>query len=169
MVTLKEMSNIAAFLVFLLSVGCAPTPEPPSSNNGSSAAPTPATAETASSAAVSVGETIATGNFVGVAKQKAPTTGAASIQESTYGGPLLTFDDAFSTPDGPDVEVILYRGDEVPAAIEEADYVTIAPIQSFTGSQQYRLPSDVDLSEFGSIGIWCRQFNVTFGSATLQQ
>ncbi len=169
MVTLKETSKILAFLVFVLSVGCAPTLDSPSSNNGASEASAPATTETASSAPVSVGDTIATGNFVGVAKQKAPTTGSASIQESDSGALLLVFDDAFSTPDGPDLKVILYRGDEVPAAIEEADYITVAPIQSFTGSQQYRLPDDVDLSAFGAIGIWCRQFNVTFGSATLQR
>lgn len=107
----------------------------------------------------------ATGEFVTV-EQDHPTTGTASVvmeEEQTY----LAFDEAFSTASGPDVQVVLYEGSEVPVNLEEGDYITLAPLESFDGAQRYLIPADVDLSDYEAVGIWCRQFNVTFGYATL--
>jgi hypothetical protein len=51
--------------------------------------------------------------------------------------------------------------------VEEADYVTLAPLESFDGAQRYEIPATINPSDFKSVGIWCRQFNVTFGYAPL--
>ncbi|MEL7328625.1 MAG: DM13 domain-containing protein, partial [Cyanobacteria bacterium J06559_1] len=73
----------------------------------------------------------------------------------------------FQTVAGPDVNILLHTAETVPVAINEADYVTIAPLESFSGEQRYAIPADVDLSAFQSAVIWCQDFDVTFGYATI--
>ncbi|NEQ63853.1 MAG: DM13 domain-containing protein, partial [Moorea sp. SIO4A1] len=47
------------------------------------------------------------------------------------------------------------------------DYVTLARLQKFSGAQRYAIPDDLNLDEFGSVAVWCRRFNITFGYASL--
>ncbi len=107
--------------------------------------------------------TLTSGRFVTV-DQDHPTAGTAQIIEENSQR-FIVFDQAFTTARGPAVEVILYKGDSVPVAIAEGDYITVAMLKSFDGAQRYALPADIDISQYGSIGIWCREFNVTFGYA----
>lgn len=107
----------------------------------------------------------AVGEFTTV-DQAHPTTGAARVVTEN-GQRYLEFDAAFGTSRGPQVEVILYTGSTIPISIAEADYITLAPLEGFTGAQRYEIPANVNLSNFQSVGIWCRAFNVTFGYATL--
>ncbi|AFZ56112.1 DM13 domain-containing protein [Anabaena cylindrica FACHB-243] len=80
----------------------------------------------------------------------------------------LALDNNFNTDHGPDLVVILYRGDKPPKYnIKKQDYISIASLQKTKGSQRYALPKNVRLSDFGSVGIWCRRFNVSFGYAGL--
>jgi Electron transfer DM13 len=44
----------------------------------------------------------------------------------------------------------------------------LAPLTNFTGAQRYPIPDDLNLAEFKSAAIWCRQFNATFGAAALK-
>jgi hypothetical protein len=106
------------------------------------------------------------GQFVTVEQEK-PTTGTARIVTADNGDNYLEFDAAFTTATGPDVAVVLYNAPEVPVNLDEADYVTIAPLESFEGAQRYVIPAEIDLSNFEAVGIWCREFNVTFGYAPL--
>lgn len=108
---------------------------------------------------------VASGNFTTV-EQNHPTLGTATIVEEGEQR-YLEFSDDFTTAEGPDVEVILYQGDSVPVNIAEGSYMTLAPLQSFDGAQRYAIPTHVNLDEFESVGIWCRQFNVTFGYADI--
>lgn len=108
---------------------------------------------------------ITSGEFVTVDQAK-DTTGTARIVEKD-GQRLLEFDGAFDTARGPDVQVVLYRGDSVPVSIDEADYIVVGDLKSFEGSQGYVLPADINLDDYGSVAIWCAEFNVTFGYADL--
>ncbi|MEL6601979.1 MAG: DM13 domain-containing protein [Cyanobacteria bacterium J06614_10] len=94
-----------------------------------------------------------------------PTSGNAKIVE-VDGQRYLEFDEAFSSDSGPDLFVLLHREAE-PQSYSQEDYVSLGRIQSFSGAQRYAIPEDVNLSDFQSAVIWCRQFNVTFGYATL--
>jgi len=116
---------------------------------------------------ISLAETapVASGSFTTV-DQSHPTLGTATIVE-TGGQRYLEFSSNFTTAEGPAVEVILHQGDTVPVNIAEGTYITLAPLQSFDGAQRYAIPNDVDISAFESVGIWCRQFNVTFGYADI--
>ena len=109
---------------------------------------------------------ITQGNFVTV-EQNHPTEGMAQIVTEN-GQRYLKFDADFTTARGPDVRVVLHRNNTVPVNLQEENYTTLAPLQSFDGAQQYLIPEDINLEEYQSVAIWCRQFNVTFGYAALQ-
>ncbi len=107
---------------------------------------------------------LASGNFV---KAEKATTGKAKIV-NINGKSYLEFDKAFSTGEGPDVKVILHRNSTIPLNIKEGNYLTLAPIKSFNGAQRYAIPDNVNLADYKSVGIWCEEFNATFGYASLQ-
>ncbi len=108
---------------------------------------------------------LTSGQFVTVDQGHA-TTGSARIVEKN-GQRILEFDGAFDTARGPAVQVVLYKGDTVPVSLAESDYVVIDDLKSFEGSQGYVLPADLNLADYGSVAIWCAEFNVTFGYADL--
>ncbi|WP_413167362.1 DM13 domain-containing protein [Capilliphycus salinus ALCB114379] len=108
---------------------------------------------------------LASGLFMTV-EQDHPTEGTARIINEN-GKRYLEFDGAFTTAQGPDVNVILHRNSSIPVNLKEGEYITLASLQSFDGSQRYLLPDDLDISQYKSVGIWCREFNVTFGYASL--
>ena len=108
---------------------------------------------------------ITQGNFVTV-EQDHPTEGQAQIVEEN-GTRYLKFDANFTTARGPDVNVVLHRNSSVPVNLQEENYLTLAPLQSFDGAQQYLIPNELNLDEYQSVAIWCKEFNVTFGYATL--
>ncbi|NJN86963.1 MAG: DM13 domain-containing protein [Leptolyngbyaceae cyanobacterium SL_7_1] len=157
----------------IVSVSCTreTTVTPPVSE---AVSPTPSTAVTAAApaetTAAATDQPIKTGTFVA---GEAPTAGTARVV-SENGENYLELDSAFSTSDqGPDLYVILHRLDDVlgstePPAypLQEGDYVILAPLQEFTGAQRYLIPADVNLDDYKSAVIWCRQFNATFGVAT---
>ncbi len=107
---------------------------------------------------------IASGNFV---KAEKTTTGKAKIV-SINGKRYLKFDQSFSTGNGPDVKVILHKNSSVPANIKEGNYITLSLIKSFNGEQKYEIPANVNLDNYKSVGIWCEEFNATFGYASLK-
>ncbi|MEM6255658.1 MAG: DM13 domain-containing protein [Cyanobacteria bacterium P01_D01_bin.156] len=108
---------------------------------------------------------VTSGQFVTVEQAKA-TTGTARIVEKD-GQRILEFDSAFDTARGPDVQVLLYKGTSAPVSLDEEDYVVVGDLQSFDGSQSYVLPADIILDDYGSVVIWCAEFNVTFGYADI--
>ncbi|MDP5339563.1 MAG: DM13 domain-containing protein [Nodularia sp. (in: cyanobacteria)] len=96
-----------------------------------------------------------------------PTQGKVSVITEA-GKPYLEFDQNFKTDNGPDLFVILHRSATPPVSgIQEKDYVSIAALQKINGTQRYALPDNVNLADFKSVAIWCRQFNATFGYASL--
>lgn len=94
-----------------------------------------------------------------------PTSGSARIVE-VEGQRYLEFDAAFRSDDGPDLFVLLHR-EAVPESYGEQDYVNLGRLQQVAGSQRYAIPADLDLETIRSAVIWCQDFNVTFGYATL--
>jgi len=108
--------------------------------------------------------TLKTGTFVAA---EHPTAGTVQIVEDN-GKRYLELGRNFKSDSGPDLFVILHRDQTLPiSGIQEEDYVTLAPLKSTQGNQRYEIPETVDLEAFQSAAIWCRQFNATFGYATL--
>jgi hypothetical protein len=103
-----------------------------------------------------------------------PTSGGARLVERN-GAIRLELDEAFTTStSGPDLVVALHRsadviGSTTPPAfpIREGDYVVLAPLESYVGSQSYAVHQEIQTEDFASAVIWCRRFNATFGAARL--
>jgi hypothetical protein len=140
--------------------------ESPKSNDPVANSPSP---QTAQSSQVSV---LRSGKFV---DGEHPTQGGVRIIKQNNQR-LLELDQTFTTStSGPDLVVILHRladviGSTTPPAypIKEGDYVLLAPLKSYSGTQSYLIPANLNLDDFKSAAIWCRRFNATFGAATLK-
>lgn len=93
-----------------------------------------------------------------------PTQGTARIvkTDQTY----LEFDQAFKSDRGPDLFVLLHR-ESVPQNYQANTYVNLGRLKQVSGSQRYTIPAEINLAEFKSVVIWCRQFNANFGYAPL--
>jgi Electron transfer DM13 len=152
-------SSVIPLLAILFLVGCNPS-ENSTSNDSREANPNNPTSNTAPSSNSGSG-------LGGFQAAEHPTKGNARITKEG-GKNYLEFDQSFRSDSGPDLFVILYRDSKVPkSGIREQDYVTLAPLKSTSGSQRYLLPERVNLADYKSVAIWCRQFNATFGFAPL--
>jgi len=113
------------------------------------------------SAESSAQKAVKSGTFVAGEK---PTQGNARIV--TEGGSYLELDQSFKTDRGPDLFVILHRSD-TPKTYDAQEYVNLGRLQNLNGPQRYAISEDVNVANFRSVAIWCRQFNVGFGYAKL--
>lgn len=94
-----------------------------------------------------------------------PTEGTAQIV-SQGRKRYLEFSQTFQTDEGPDLYVILHRDDNLPiTGLRSQDLVIIGRLQKIKGSQRYRIPNNINLANFRSVAIWCRQYNANFGYA----
>jgi hypothetical protein len=105
-----------------------------------------------------------TGMFVAA---EHPTQGMVRVINKN-GKRYLQFDAAFKTDKGPDLHVILHRAATLPkGGLKQNDYVILSRLQKVSGSQRYAIPQNLNLANYRSIAVWCRQFNATFGYAPL--
>ena len=98
-----------------------------------------------------------------------PTQGTATIYQMGGGSRLLRLT-SFSTSNGPDVHIYMVASDDAKdvATVEEAGFVDLGVIKGNIGDQNYTLSSDLDLSKYRAVSIWCKRFSVNFGAAALR-
>ncbi|MCG8358633.1 MAG: DM13 domain-containing protein [Kiloniellales bacterium] len=93
-----------------------------------------------------------------------------------YGkGAVTVFDDLvhlesdFEVGPGPAFHVYLVPSPEVRGAaeVENAMFVDLGRLRAFKGSQNYAIPPGVELSNYGSVVIWCKEFGVLISPASL--
>ncbi|MEM1288649.1 MAG: DM13 domain-containing protein [Pseudomonadota bacterium] len=95
-------------------------------------------------------------------------TGTAMQLETPTGASIIRFSE-FEVTNGPDLEVWLVA-DPAPAnsrAVLNSEWVSLGLLKGNIGDQNYVVPDDVDLTQFGSVVIWCEDFSVLFATATL--
>jgi hypothetical protein len=121
------------------------------------AAPTPPT--------VTYPVTLSESTFVDVAHGGSGTVLALELEG---GSRLIRFED-LDVDNGPDLVVIL-SDRPITGADDYADgeWVSLGELKGNQGNQNYEVPSDVDLSEWETVAIWCRRFNTTFNVASLE-
>jgi Electron transfer DM13 len=97
-----------------------------------------------------------------------PTSGTATVYQLTDGTRVLRFTD-FKTSNGPDVHVYLVAADDASdnESVTKAGFVDLGSIKGNIGDQNYTLGSDVDLSKYRAVSVWCKRFSVNFGAAPL--
>jgi hypothetical protein len=98
-----------------------------------------------------------------------PTVGTATIYQMGDGTRVLRFT-SFSTSNGPDVHVYMVAADDAKdaASVEKAGFVDLGVIKGNIGDQNYALASDLDLTKYRAVSIWCKRFSVNFGAAALR-
>jgi hypothetical protein len=98
-----------------------------------------------------------------------PTAGTATIYRLRNGDRILRFTN-FSTSNGPNVHVYLVAADDAKdsATVKSATSIDLGTIKGNIGDQNYALGTDLDLSKYRTVSIWCKRFAVNFGAAPLR-
>ena len=75
----------------------------------------------------------------------------------------------FEVGPGPAFHVLLVPKGQIrnSADVKDAMYVDLGGLRAFKGSQRYAIPAGVDLKNYPSVVIWCRQFSVLISPADL--
>ena len=100
------------------------------------------------------------GVFVGVGDGIHDAVGDAMVLSSGDDSRYLRFEN-FKATNGPDLYVYLSTDEKA------SDYVSLGRLKANMGNQNYEIPSDVDVSKYSKVLIWCQAFSVLFGSADL--
>ncbi len=87
------------------------------------------------------------------------------------GSQNVTFTD-FEVSNGPDLYVYAIKTSStdnktVKNTVANGEFIRLGKLKGNIGNQSYTLESDLDLSEYGVISIWCQRFSRNFGSALL--
>lgn len=100
---------------------------------------------------------VASGTFTG--KSRHVTTGTASIIEDG-GKYFVQLEENFTFDGAPDPKVALGNNGYDASTL-------LAPLQKNAGAQAYAIPDSIDVSAYNEVWIWCEQFSVPLGLATL--
>lgn len=97
-----------------------------------------------------------------------PTSGTATIYRTSDGSRILRFTN-FKTSNGPDVHIYMVAAEDATdnASVERAGFIDLGAMKGNEGDQNYALGSDVDLSKYRSVSVWCKRFSFNFGTAPL--
>jgi len=108
---------------------------------------------------------LVSGNFHSVAHE---TKGTAAIYQLPDGKRALRLTD-FQTSNGPDVQVYLVAAADAGDndTVTRSGFLPLGALKGNIGDQNYEVGSDVDLSKYRAVTIWCRRFGVNFATAPL--
>jgi hypothetical protein len=99
------------------------------------------------------------------------TSGTVKILQLADGSRVLRLEN-LDTSDGPKVEVWLtdspvIGGQDGWRVFDDGNYESLGLLKGNQGNQNYKIPDDLDLSDFSSVSLWCVTFSVSFGAAEL--
>ncbi|NJN84293.1 MAG: DM13 domain-containing protein [Caldilineaceae bacterium] len=79
---------------------------------------------------------------------------------------ILRFEN-FESTNGPDLHVLLVENIDATSPEGMGQSVDLGSLKGNVGNQNYPIPADVDLSNFGGVMIYCVPFHVVFSTAPL--
>jgi hypothetical protein len=103
-------------------------------------------------------ETIAKGNFSGQSGHA--TTGGVSVRK-TQGGTVVVLAPDFSFDGAPDPK-LGFGKNGYDASTQ------FSALRSNSGEQSYEIPASVDPGDYNEVWVWCEQYAVPLGRATLK-
>ncbi|MET8682365.1 DM13 domain-containing protein [Streptomyces sp. NPDC004647] len=112
--------------------------------------------------------TLATGKLI---SQEHATSGTVRILQGADGFRVLRLE-GLDTSNGPDLHVWITdapveRDKDGWHVFDDGAYENLGELKGNKGSQNYRLPPDIDLARYKSVSIWCDRFDVSFGAAEI--
>lgn len=95
-------------------------------------------------------------------------SGKATLYRLPDSSHVVRFED-FRTTNGPALVVYLARHPSPASADDVIDngFLALGKLKGNVGNQNYLLPAGTDVSEYGSVVIWCELFDVLFSPASL--
>ena len=75
--------------------------------------------------------------------------------------------EAFTVTNGPALHVLLVPDPRPEGRDDVTGYLDLGELKGNVGNQNYEIPADVDVTEFGSVVIYCEPFHVIFATAGL--
>jgi hypothetical protein len=93
-------------------------------------------------------------------------SGRATIYDLGDGERVLRLE-AFTVTNGPALHVLLVPDPRPEGRDDVTGYLDLGELKGNVGNQNYEIPADVDVSEFGSVVIYCEPFHVIFATAGL--
>lgn len=89
-------------------------------------------------------------------------TGDVTIEKQTNGSYLVILDDNFVLDGAPDPSVGLGKDGKY------VDGTFLGNLTKNSGKQTFALPANINLSEYNEVYIWCAEFTVALGIATIE-
>jgi len=111
-------------------------------------------------------ELVLQGKFYGV-DDNHQGSGEALIYQTPGGGYFLRLE-KFEVTNGPQLHVILGVDDNPYNHDTLGDYLDLGPLKGNIGDQNYVIPTDTDLSAYGSVVIYCVPFRAIFAIAPIK-
>lgn len=108
---------------------------------------------------------IKTGEFITITPGD-EVSGTTQIIKDNNGSQFILLNDDFETKSAPALYVVLHK-QVVPTSYTARNSVMVAKLAKVNGLQLYKLPANVNLEDYKAVIIWCKKFDVTFGSAEL--
>ena len=105
------------------------------------------------------------GSFVG-ADDFHEGSGSATVYELDNGQQVLRLEE-FMVINGPDLRVYLVPNPSPENRDEVEGYLDLGSLKGNIGNQNYEIPVNVDVTEYGSVVIYCAPFHVIFAIAPL--
>lgn len=68
---------------------------------------------------------------------------------------------------GPNLHVLLVPHPYPQTRADVEGYLDLGPLKGKIGSQNYEIPADANLTQYGTVVIYCVPFHVIFATATL--
>ncbi len=114
-------------------------------------------------------EVLAEGKFI---THEHATTGYVKILKYSDGSRILRIEN-LKTSNGPKLEVWLTDAPVIEGldgwrVFDDGKFFNLGALKGNIGSQNYSIPSEINLDDFSSISIWCERFSVSFGAAALR-
>ncbi len=94
------------------------------------------------------------------------TSGAVYIEEKD-GKKYVVLQNDFSTPDGPDLVLYLTKNAGKTTRDDIRSGIELQKLKSTKGMQVYEIPAGTDISQYNSVTIHCKAFNVPWSYARL--
>jgi hypothetical protein len=94
--------------------------------------------------------------------------GVATVHQLADGKRLVRLTE-FATSNGPDVRVYLVAANDANDndTVTRAGFVDLGALKGNKGNQNYEIPAELDLDNYGAVTIWCRRFSANFATAPL--
>jgi hypothetical protein len=75
----------------------------------------------------------------------------------------------FEVTNGPDLQVWLVKHENPRESsdVTNSEWLSLGELKGNIGDQNYSVPADTDIADYGSVVIWCKPFKVLFAGATL--